>query len=152
MKQLPSAFIAALLFLVSCGGEEPKPIVEIDLTDPHEGIEAPPGATATAMGIFTSYAHGLAGNAVLYTDPQGARTLRFEDFKMTAGPDVYVLFSKNNNYSQANTVAISMLKGGYDNTSLSFTIDPSINLTTHPYVLVYCVQFSSLFGYSELAK
>jgi hypothetical protein len=152
MKQFPAAFISGLLLLVACGGEEPEPVVKIDLADPSEGIEVPVGAKATAMGKFTSYAHGLAGNAVLYTDPQGMRTLRFENFKMSAGPDVYVLVSKSNNYSEANTVAISMLKGGYDNTSLSFTIDPAIDLTTHPYVLVYCVQFSSLFGYSELAK
>lgn len=143
---------AALVLIVSCSDEnDPKPLSE-DLAEPEVGAEVPPNSMATTMGTFTSYAHGLSGNAVLYVNDQGARTLRLENFTMSAGPDVYVLFSKANNYSQANTVPLSMLKNGYSNENLNISVPDSIDLTTHKFVLVYCVQFNSLFGFSELKQ
>ena len=146
-----ATLILFILVLSSCASsDDPKPIEKESLVDPEEGSGIPPNTIATTRGDFTSFAHGLAGKATIYTDASGARTLRFENFTMTQGPDVYVLFSKTNNYSEANTVAISMLKGAYTNTTLNFQVDDLINLETHKFVLVYCVQFSSLFGYSEL--
>lgn len=142
--------IAFVIFIASCTGEEPRPIATEELVDPREGVDAPMNASVTGSGTFTSFAHSLAGHAALYTDAKGERTLRFENFTMTMGPDVYVLFSKSNNYSEANTIPIAMLKAAYSGTTLNFDVPPSVNLSSHPFVLVYCVQFSSLFGYSEL--
>jgi hypothetical protein len=85
----------------------------------------------------------------VYTEPNNKRTLRLENFTMTPGPDVYVFVSKTNNYSAANTIPITMLKESYNNSNLSLALDDQIDLTTHKFVLVYCVQFSSLFGYAE---
>lgn len=151
MKNLIKMLIPTLFVLGSCGSDdEPSPVGKENLKDPQRGVDAPANSIATTMGPFTSFAHGLMGKAVIYTDAQGIRTLRFENFTMTPGPDVYVLFSKTNNYSQANTIAISILKEGYSNTNLSFEVDKSIDIDTHKFVLVYCVQYSSLFGYSEL--
>jgi hypothetical protein len=151
MKYYSTILLFTIFILASCASsEEPTPIKKENLVDPLAGGVVPPDSTPTTMGTFTGFAHSLAGNTVLYTDAQGMRTLRFENFTMTQGPDVYVLFSKTNNYSQANTIAISMLKGAYNNTSLNFEVGNSIDVETYKFVLVYCVQFSSLFGYSEL--
>lgn len=147
-----SVFLVLLVLLfASCGSDEPQPIMG-ELVDPQVGVDPPTNPASIAAGAFTSFAHSLSGSATLYTDAQGARTLHFENFTMTKGPDVYVFFSKTNNYSEANTVPLSMLKNEYTNTSLSFEIPSMVNTSTHPFVLVYCVQFSSLFGYSELKK
>lgn len=150
MKYISATLLSVVLFISCTNQDEPKPVVNDPLIDPVEGVDAPTNPTVMTTGPFTSFAHSLAGTATLYVDDTGVRTLRFENFNMTAGPDVYVLFSKTNNYSAANTVAISMLKGSYSNSSLNFEVSNSIDLSTHKFVLVYCVQFSSLFGYSEL--
>jgi hypothetical protein len=153
MKQFNFLFVSlALVLAASCASEDdPKP-VEGDLQDPQVGADVPANATVQTMGTFTGYAHGLSGKAVLYINDQGERTLRFENFTMSEGPDVYVLFSKTNNYSEANTVAISNLKNGYSNENLNIKVPDSIDLDTHKFVLVYCIQFHSLFGFSELME
>jgi hypothetical protein len=153
MNYCSVVLISMMIIFSSCtSSEDPQPIDDDNLIVPEEGGDVPMNATATSMGTFSSFAHGLSGNAVLYVQDQGKRTLRLENFSMTEGPDVYVLFSKTNNYSEANTIAISRLKSGYSNTSLNFELNDTLDLSTHKFVLVYCVQFSSLFGYSELKQ
>jgi hypothetical protein len=153
MKQLNFLFVSlALVLATSCASkDDPKP-VDGDLQDPQVGADVPANSSVQTMGTFTSYAHGLSGKAVLYINDQGKRTLRFENFSMSAGPDVYVLFSKTNNYSEANTVAIATLKDGYSNQNLNIDVPDAVDPGTHKFVLVYCLQFHSLFGFSELME
>jgi hypothetical protein len=153
MKQFCFLFVSvALVLAASCASEDDPTPVNGALQDPEVGADVPANSTVQTMGTFTSYAHGLAGKAVLYSNDQGEHTLRLENFTMSSGPDVYVLFSKTNNYSEANTVAISMLKDGYSNENLNINVPDSIDLNTHKFVLVYCIQFHSLFGFSELKQ
>jgi len=102
------------------------------------------------MGTFTSYAHNLAGKAILLTDDAGKRVVRLEDFTMTSGPDVYVFISKSNNYSQANVIEVAKLTAGYTDSDINFEFDTSAYTSDYKFVLVYCIQFNSLFGYAEL--
>lgn len=140
---------AMFVFVSSCSSEDDPTAVIDNLQDPQVDVGVPPNSSVITMGTFTSFAHGLSGEAVIYADAEGDRTLRFKNFTMSAGPDVYVLFSKSNNYSKANTIAISMLKDGYSNQNINFSVPDSIDISTHKFVLVYCVQFNSLFGFSE---
>ncbi len=151
MKRLPLLFLSIVL-VMSCASEDDPAPMNGDLQEPQVGSEVPTNSTVLTMGTFTSYAHGLMGKAFLYINAEGGRTLRFENFTMSAGPDVYVLFSKSNNYSEANTVAISMLKEGFSNQSLNIQVPDSIDLETHKFVLVYCIQYNSLFGFSEMKQ
>lgn len=145
--------IVVAVLLASCSADdEPRPIRTGMLQDPEIGNVLPPDANLGLMGTFVSFAHSLEGAAVIYVNNDGRRILRFENFTMTAGPDVYVLFSKSNNFSQANTIAISKLSAGFLNSSLDFEIPEIIDTDTHPFVLVYCVQYSTLFGYAELSE
>lgn len=153
MKKFLILIVSVVFALnTSCSTEDdPKPPIE-NLEEPEVGVEVPPNSMAITMGTFTSYAHGLSGKAVLYVNDQGKRVLRFENFTMSAGPDVYVLFSKANNYSEANTVAVSMLKNAYSSENLNINVPDSVNTDTHPFVLVYCIQYNSLFGFSQLKE
>lgn len=142
--------VVSLITFAACSTEDdPAPLDTDPLQTPEINDNPPVNAVAMGMGAFTSYAHNLSGKAVVYSEPNSKRTLRLENFTMTPGPDVYVFVSKSNNYSAANTIAVAMLTGGYDNSNLSLSLDDEIDLTTHKFVLVYCVQFSSLFGYAE---
>ena len=149
MKYLTLLFLLSIV-LASCSSEdEPKPLKDDDVQEPSKDVDPPLNATATTMGTFTSFAHGLSGEAVIYLETTNKRTLRLENFTMTTGPDVYVFLSKTNNYSKANTIPIAILKEGYANSNLTINVDDTVDLTAHKFVLVYCVEFSSLFGYAE---
>ena len=147
MKQFLRAGLITFMF-ASCNDDEPVPFEQV-LKEPEESA-SPPNNSALLTGTFTSFAHGLSGAASQYTLNNQQRIIQLEDFTMSAGPDVYVFLSKSNNYSKSNTIGIAKLNKGYSNALLSITLDPAINLETHPFVLVYCVEFSSLFGFAEL--
>ena len=135
--------ISLALLIAACGEEDEAPT--LDVTD-----EAPAEVQQESAGIFTSFAHSLDGSARLYGEKDGQRVLRLENFTMTPGPDVYVYLSKSNNYSRANVLEVAMLKNGYSKSNINFTFASGSYTPEHKYVLVYCVQFSSLFGYAEL--
>jgi hypothetical protein len=153
MKSFPTFFVLAIFVVGSActGHDEPKTMKKANLQDPQIG-DAPSNSTVITTGSFTSFEHGLSGDVTLYLDAQGNRTLTFKNFNMAIGPDVYVLLSKTNNYSEANAVPISTLKKGYSGSSLNFNVAGSIDIRSHNFVLVYCVQYHSLFGYCELKQ
>jgi hypothetical protein len=111
---------------------------------------APENKEQTSDGIFTGYAHDLSGKAGLFCGDDGSKTIRLEDFNMLAGPDVYVYVSKSNNYSQANVIEVAKLTSGYMNSDINFAFKSTGFTGEYKFVLVYCLQFNSLFGYAEL--
>lgn len=116
-------------------------------------VSPPPSADSDTIGQgnFTSYDHGLSGSSVLYTEGSPVvKKLRLYNFNMTAGPDVHVYLSKTSSYSAANVIEITKLTTGYTNSSITFDVTSSNYSADYKYVLVYCVQYSSLFGYTEL--
>lgn len=137
-----------LLAILACS-EDPKPAAEIA---PEVVIanEPPQGSQAIKMGEFESFAHNLSGSCTLYTNSSGQRTIRLEKFSMSMGPDVYVFVSKSNNYSKANAISIGKLSSTYTSMGLNINTDSSIDLDQYKFVLVYCVQYNSLFGFAEL--
>jgi hypothetical protein len=137
-----------ILIFASCNDDEPVPFDQV-LNEPEEST-GPPNNGSLLTGTFTSFAHGLSGSVSQYTLDNQQRIIQLEDFTMSSGPDVFVFLSKTNNYSESNTIGVAKLTKSYDRVRLSIPLDPAINLQTHPFVLVYCVQFSSLFGFAEL--
>lgn len=145
-KILMSTFILCLAILLSSCGEEdlsggPNDIV-MDMI--------PSDKTESGAGIFTSFAHGLSGRAILFCGNGDSKSIRLEDFNMTAGPDVYVFVSKSNNYSKANVIEVTKLTSGYTDSDINFEFTSSNYSSEYKFVLVYCLQYNSLFGYAEL--
>lgn len=149
MKTLLIVF-ATVLTLVSCNDDEPVPFNPGTVQEPEPSEEIPGNPPPASTAMFTSFAHGLAGSASLYTLPDSGRFLRLENFTMSAGPDVYVFLSKSNNFSQSNTIELAKLTMSYSQANLSIDVGPEVDLVEYPFVLVYCVQFNSLFGFAEL--
>ncbi|MBC7486632.1 MAG: DM13 domain-containing protein [Cytophagaceae bacterium] len=116
-------------------------------------MSPPPSAESDTIGggTFSSYDHGLSGASVLYKEgnPE-VKKLRLYNFNMTAGPDVHVYLSKTSSYSAGNVIEITKLTTGYTNSSITFDVTSANYSADYKYVLVYCVQYSSLFGYTEL--
>lgn len=119
-------------------------------------VMSPPpssGSDTIGKGNFTSYDHGLSGSAILYIESEPTiKKLRLYNYNMTAGPDVHVYLSKTSSYSAANVIEIQKLTTGYSNSSITFDVNSASYNSDYKYVLVYCVQYSSLFGYAILSR
>lgn len=110
----------------------------------------PADKNETGMGTFTGYAHALSGKAILFCGDGDNKVVRLENFNMLAGPDVYVFVSKSNNYSKANVIEVAKLTSGYMDSDINFEFKSQGLTSEYKFVLVYCVQYNSLFGFAEL--
>ncbi len=126
-----------------------------------QGTSAAPAAPSTqpvsiATGKFTGTddSHKGEGRALIVQLPTGQRFLRFEEFKVTNGPDLYVYLSGHpspRNRTQLHdggAFEVALLKGniGNQNYELPATVDP----TKYKSVVIYCKRFSVLFASAEL--
>jgi hypothetical protein len=72
--------------------------------------------------------------------------LRLEEFKSTNGPDLYVYLSTDKQAS--DFVSLGRLKANIGNQN--YDIPSGTDLSKYDTVLVWCKQFSVLFGSAEL--
>ena len=108
--------------------------------------EVTPGLTALLQGSFTSSAHATSGTVKLSKDAAGKKFLVFENFKTDAGPDLRIYLSddvKATNYTEiTNKVTVS---GSYQ-----LPVDGGVDTEKKRKVLIWCQQFSVLFGSADL--
>ena len=78
----------------------------------------------------------------------GEKFLVFEDFSTEAGPDLNVFLSASNTNSGASD--LGDLIGEKGNFYYSFNINTNTDSLKN--VLIWCVQYSALFGNSSLVK
>lgn len=150
MKQLFLLIIFSIA-IVSCDtSHDPAPTTGNEVYPPQDPENPPVGGMVLKTASFTSYEHNLMGKVSLYSDSSMRTFLRLEQFTMSQGPDVRVYLSKSNNYSRSNVVEIATLKEGYDNHAFNIEINPTNYSDQHRFVLVYCLEFNTLFGYAEL--
>ncbi len=102
-----------------------------------------------AEGVFMNGVHTVSGTVKLVTDSQDPQKkyLSFQQFNTEQGPDLYIYLSEE----IRPTNAVSVVKLANTGT---FTLEiPTGTFTEkHQYVLVWCKQFSVLFGSAKLAK
>ncbi|MGF1635743.1 MAG: DM13 domain-containing protein [Cyclobacteriaceae bacterium] len=124
-------------FLIACGDDIAKELDEdIDLTQP-----------IVYNGDFNSAnSYNVSGKAFI-TMEEGKKMLIFQDFMSTSGPDLKVYLSAEK--SPKNHLDLGDLKALSGNFSYELPIDYSLS-ENGPFVLVYCEQFTVLFGSAEL--
>lgn len=101
------------------------------------------------MGV--DFIHKGSGSASLIENPDGTRYLRFENFQVTNGPDLYVYLSNgpaptNDIKSLDSYVSLGRLKGNKGNQNYEIPAGTP-DYTT---VVIWCRQFSALFSYAVL--
>lgn len=94
--------------------------------------------------------HKGEGKAILLESAQG-KVIRFENFKVTNGPDLYVWLTKNPQptssiESLGDYVDLGRLKGNVGDQNYSITQD----IEGYDTVVIWCKQFSQLFSYANL--
>jgi Electron transfer DM13 len=141
MKKIIILSVSLFVINACTKNEELTPVTQtpptnIDTTKP-----------AQATGTFSAGAHPTSGTVKVVVDKTDAtkKYLSFENFKTDAGPDLYIYLAEDKNA----TGAVSITK--LDKTG-TFTLDipANANLTKQKYVLVWCKQFTVLFGSAKL--
>jgi hypothetical protein len=110
---------------------------------------AEPEQPAEARGEFTGAGDRVLHGEALLSDAGGAMQLSFsEDFETPSGPGLYVYLSPTATIT-ADSVQLGSLVSPTG--AQSYAVPEGVTAESHPYVIIYCVPFSVLFGYAELA-
>ena len=130
-----------------------------------EAMPAMAGMTASevanavkAAGSFTDADrfHQGEGTATIFELGPGERILRFEEFRVTNGPDLRVLLVNTPNpeghsdLDDAGYVELGKLKGNVG--SQNYDIPDTVSLSDVESVVIYCKPFRVVFSVATLAK
>ena len=112
--------------------------------------EMPAASLAIPMGNFIGIGDGIhdaVGEVFVIEAEDGSKFLRFENFKASNGPDLYVYLATDETAS--DYVSLGKLKGNIGNQN--YLILPGADLSNQDTVLIWCKQFSVLFGSAKLS-
>lgn len=98
--------------------------------------------------------HRAEGSATIWLAGE-ERVLRFEDFRVTNGPQLHVLLTKNVPTSifagvgeSGEYIDLGPLKGNIGNQN--YSIPAEVDLTEYRSAVIYCVPFNVVFSSAEL--
>lgn len=103
-----------------------------------------------ASGQFTGVndgIHNAEGMARIVRLADGKQLLRLENFKATNGPDLYVYLATNGTAQEY--VNLGELKANIGNQN--YEIPEGTDLAKYDTALIWCKQFSVLFGSAEIS-
>lgn len=97
--------------------------------------------------------HGGSGTATLYELPDGSRVLRFENFRVTNGPELHVILTRNDNPLTPEDVGtdyidLGPLKGNVGNQN--YNVPAEIDFSQYQAVVIYCLPFQVIFSVAAL--
>ena len=91
--------------------------------------------------------HYTIGDALIIETGPSKYTLRFENFSVRNGPDVFVLLSKTNDHS-GETLNLGGLRG--TDGAFNYDVPAGTDVSQYKSVIIWCRQFDVLFGHAEL--
>ena len=97
------------------------------------------------MGAHDGF-HNAEGNVKVVSLTDGSKILRLENFKSTNGPNVHVYLSTDKHAT--DYVDLGKLKA--NNGNQNYNIPSGTYITKHNIVLIWCKDFSVLFGSTAL--
>lgn len=132
------AFLLLLIFVMSGCNDDIEDMIDEELIT--DGV-------VLYQGSFTgSGSYNVSGMASII-EKNGQKSIQFENFSSSSGPDLKVFIS--NEIRPTNGLSLGDLKALSGNFSYALPANFDID-TTGPFVLVYCEQFTVLFGSTRL--
>lgn len=140
--------ISALIFsLFACQKENIEETTSTTTPTTGSTTTSPPqDATLLLQGTFTSGVHTTSGMVKVYEDKSKNRILVFENFKTDGGPDLRVYLAED----KAITNFVQITDKVNTNGSYSLSIPANVDLKKQTTVVIWCRQFSVLFGSATL--
>lgn len=132
--------LSTILFLAifeGCSSEDPKPIIEKIVRDTN--------TVTVSTGSFVSKVHQTSGTATILKK-DSVISLAIENFKTDSGPDLRVYLSASEGV--ADYVELGTLKS--TSGTFSYAVLKTVDTKKYKYVLIWCEDFSVLFGVAEL--
>ncbi len=139
MKKL--IILSVLLISVCCSEENATPTAPLTTNNDFD----PSMATLIKSGTLVGVGHTVSGTAALY-ESAGKKVVLLDPFSSQNGPDLKVYLSKDQNASQY----ISLGKLKTTTGKQSYEVPGNPDVTDYDFVLIWCEQFSVLFGKAEL--
>lgn len=115
-------------------------------TPPANDLFNPANATLLKSGNFTGSANYSVNGSVKLYDFQGKKYIYFENFTSSNGPDLKVYIATTNTATQF--VNLGNLKGVSGSQAYLINNPPDLNQFNK--VLIWCQQFTALFGSATL--
>ena len=128
--------IFGMLFSASCKKEN---------TPARADTPAPEG-TVLATGSFVSNVHPSSGTVKIIKGADGKLSLAIENFSTDNGPDLRIWLATST--SAATYKELGLLKAVSGN--FSYDLANDVDYATHNHVLIWCKDFSVLFGHAVL--
>lgn len=97
------------------------------------------------LGTFSSGAHTTSGNVKLIESADKKKYLIFDNLKSDAGPDLRIYLSEDKSAKVFTEVTSKVVNG-----NSKIEIPTAANTDKQKTVLIWCKQFSVLFGSAEL--
>ena len=157
---IPVGVYAASPLFINTTIDEPAPVVageqmedkdammgdrDVSMADNSDAMMDEP-LSGSFVGVNDGI-HNAQGAAKVISLEDGSSVLRLEDFQSTNGPDLYVYLSTDKGAS--DYVELGKLKANIGNQN--YEIPEGTDLSKYDTVLIWCKQFSVLFGSAELA-
>jgi hypothetical protein len=108
-----------------------------------------PGPVASGSFTGADDFHFGSGTASIVETAPGAYTLRFTDFSVRNGPDLFVYLSADASGYTAGALELGKLKA--TDGSFGYALPPGTDPTTFASAVIWCKQFSVQFAVAPLA-
>lgn len=144
MKKL--FLIASLFCFASCGSQNDPTPANNSNTGTDSTMSAKQDTTTMDSVVLTGEFKSSGTESVSGTARVEDKILYLENFSTNNGPDLKVYISKD--MSASDYIRVGDLKA--DSGDQQYSLDKSIDFTKYPYVLIWCEQFTVLFGYAKL--
>jgi len=153
-KIIISAIIAAIIIPLSVYTISPlfiESTINEELPASMQTMNGDPQRVMTShSGRFVGVDDGIHNAqrvALVVPLEDGKNILRFEDFHSTNGPDLHVYLATDNTAS--DFVNLGRLKA--NNGNQNYEIPEGTDISKYDTALIWCKQFSVLFGHAELS-
>ena len=134
------------LFLDEVVDEDLPTTIEATTNAEETSIEESPAVSHSGMFVDGDDVHHASGNITsFYTDSE--QWVRFENFEVTNGPDLYTVLVKEGQSTDEGTI-LGKLKGNVG--SQNYRIPGSSSLEEGDRIVVWCKTFEVDFGFAKL--
>jgi hypothetical protein len=127
-------FFGLAFSLIQCS----KPVENVSET-------IPSNLTVISQGSFIGAAHTVTGVVKLSKDASGKKYLVFDNFNTQSGPDLRIWMAEDLSGKVYSEITSTVKNGTY-----SLQIPSDVDTSKKTFVLVWCKQFTVLFGSAAL--